>query len=166
MLKKTLTSHNVKESEKTFLDLSLYLDPHQKLMGSNLGLDSSSIQVSSKSRPQTTNQPTDKQVDTGDNISSLVEIINNLYPKRRRYQIWILLICPDDGPCHQTADDVKTCDLKIPSSITFWLKHKLMTEGAYEPLSSHLCSTAGIGREVRIRYHHFLEWRTSTSDHT
>ena len=36
--------HNLKK-EKKILDLSLHLDPHQKLMGSILGGDPSSIQV-------------------------------------------------------------------------------------------------------------------------
>ena len=37
------------KSEKEFLDPSLHLDRHQKLMGSILGRDPSAIQVSSKS---------------------------------------------------------------------------------------------------------------------
>lgn len=37
--------HIFKESVKKVLDLSLYLEPHQKFRGSILGLDASSIQV-------------------------------------------------------------------------------------------------------------------------
>lgn len=36
---KMAKSHNVKESEKTFLDPSLYPDPYQKLTGSILAPD-------------------------------------------------------------------------------------------------------------------------------
>lgn len=36
-------AHSVKESEREFQVLSLYLDPHQNFTGSILGRDSSSI---------------------------------------------------------------------------------------------------------------------------
>lgn len=46
---KFISAHNVKESEKKIiLDLSLYSDQHQKLKGSVLDPDTSSIQVSWK----------------------------------------------------------------------------------------------------------------------
>ena len=43
-IKDTL-SPNVRVNREKYLDLSLYLDPHQKVMGSILDWDTSSIQV-------------------------------------------------------------------------------------------------------------------------
>ena len=65
----------LKKDRTLFFNQSLQRDPHQQLMGSILGLDPSSIYCVIL----LTNQPTNKQKDTGENITSLLNgIINRI----------------------------------------------------------------------------------------